>query len=93
MLYFPLSNLIFEVNYVDLENPFYQLGKLHTYKLSCSLFTFSHENFDTGHDDIDIVSDDQNNSVTMAQDADNEAIEVEAEEVVDFTETNPFGEF
>ena len=93
LLYFPLSHSIFEVNYVDLENPFYQLGKLHTYKLSCSLFTFSHEEFDTGIEDIDLTSDDHNKAHKLVDSADNDDIEVEAEQVLDYEEKNPFGDW
>ena len=31
------------------ENPFYQVGKLFTYKLSCELFQFSQEDIDTDY--------------------------------------------
>jgi hypothetical protein len=55
LIYFPLSKTLFEINFVEHENPFYQLGKLYTYKLSCEVFTYSHEEIDTGYTDIDSV--------------------------------------
>ena len=55
LIYFPLSKTLFEINFVEHENPFYQLGKLYTYKLSCEVFTYSHEEIDTGYTDIDTV--------------------------------------
>ena len=59
LIYFPLSKGIFEIKFVEHENPFYQLGKLHTYKVSCELFRYSHEDFDTDYSDIDQLEDDR----------------------------------
>ena len=57
LIYFPLSKTLFEINFVEHENPFYQLGKLFTYRLSCEVFTYSQEEIDTGYTDIDTVED------------------------------------
>ena len=59
LIYFPLSKGLFEIKFVEHENPFYQLGKLHTYKVSCELFVYSHEEIDTGYSDIDALEDDR----------------------------------
>ena len=59
LIYFPLSGGIFEINFVEHENPFYQLGKLYTYALDCDLFTYSHEEFETGVSDIDKLETDR----------------------------------
>jgi hypothetical protein len=55
LIYFPLSKSVFEINFVEHENPFYQLGKLHSYRLTCELFTYDQENVSTGTTDIDAV--------------------------------------
>ena len=55
LIFFPLSNTLFEINFVEHENPFYSLGKLYTYKLSCEVFTYSEEEIDTGYSDIDKI--------------------------------------
>ena len=55
LIFFPLSKTLFEINFVEHENPFYQLGKLYTYRLSCEVFTYSQEEIDTGYTDIDTV--------------------------------------
>tara|TARA_R100000315_G_C5229660_1_gene140609 strand:+ start:553 stop:1461 length:909 start_codon:yes stop_codon:yes gene_type:complete len=57
LIYFPLSKSLFEINFVEHENPFYQVGKLYTYILSCELFTYNQEEIDTGFSDIDTVED------------------------------------
>lgn len=56
LIYFPLSKSIFEINFVEHENPFYQHGKLYSYKLTCELFTYNEENVTTGTTDIDAIS-------------------------------------
>lgn len=59
LIYFPISKGLFEIKFVEHENPFYQQGKLYTYKLSCELFKYSHEAIDTGYSDVDSVEDDR----------------------------------
>lgn len=55
LIYFPLSKGLFEINFVEHENPFYQAGKLYTYLLVCELTTLSDDEFDTGETDVDVV--------------------------------------
>ena len=43
LVFFPLGNRLFEVKFVEHEDPFYQFGKLYTYKLTCELFQYSGE--------------------------------------------------
>lgn len=59
IVYFPLGDRIFEIKFVEHEQPFYQLGKTYTYKLSCELFRYQNEVIDTGNDVIDgnIIND------------------------------------
>ncbi len=58
LIYFPLSKSLFEIQFVEHENPFYQLGKLNVYKLSCELFSYDERQaIDTGIEDVDIVED------------------------------------
>ena len=48
LIYFPLSKSVFEIKFVEHENPFYQMGKLFTFKMTCDLFEYSGEDFNTG---------------------------------------------
>ena len=64
LLYFPISGAIFEVDYVERENPFYQLNKITTYKLTCSLFRYTGEDFQTGWSDIDGITSDHRSNFT-----------------------------
>ncbi len=43
LVYFPLGGRLFEVKFVEHEDPFYQLGKNYIYKLQCELFEYEDE--------------------------------------------------
>jgi hypothetical protein len=43
LIYFPLSDNLFEIKFVEHEEPFYQFGKLFTYKLKCELYEYQNE--------------------------------------------------
>ena len=53
LIYFPLSKSLFEIKFVEHENPFYQLGKLFVFKMTCDLFEYSGEDFDTSLEALD----------------------------------------
>lgn len=53
LIYFPLTGGLFEIKFVQHQDPFYQLGKLYVYKLQVELFQYSSERIDTGIAQID----------------------------------------
>ena len=53
LLYFPLTKGLFEIKFVQHQDPFYQLGKLYVYKLQIELFQYASEAIDTGIPAID----------------------------------------
>mgnify|MGYP003322036494 CR=1 FL=1 len=53
LIYFPLSKSLFEINFVEHEDPFYQMNKLFVFKMQCSLFEYSGEKFDTEIEALD----------------------------------------
>ena len=53
LVFFPLGQRLFEVKFVEHEEPFYQLGKNYVYKLKCELFEYEDEVIDTSIDVID----------------------------------------
>jgi hypothetical protein len=57
LLYFSKTKTFFVIKYVDFLNPFYQLGKIYTFKLQCDVFEFSSERIDTGIGEIDSITD------------------------------------
>jgi len=53
LIYFPLGERLFEVKFVEHEQPFYQLGKTYVYELKCELFEYEDEVIETSIDEID----------------------------------------
>jgi len=53
LIYFPLSDTIFEVKFVEHETEFYQLNKLYIYELVCEPFEYEDEIIDTDIDEVD----------------------------------------
>ena len=53
LLYFPLTDGLFEIKFVTHQDPFYQIGKLFVYKLQVELFQYASEKLDTGIKEID----------------------------------------
>ena len=58
LVYFPLGQRLFEVKFVEHEQPFYQLGKSYVYELKCELFEYEDEVLDTSIDEIDTTIQD-----------------------------------
>ena len=131
LVYFPLMNSFFEIQFVEDQEPFFQLGNLPVYKLRCTRFEYASERIDTGVSDIDNLEDNRSmdmlnfqislenedgalklesghyiigegyNMATQSKDfADNSTFESDAgfgttstaDDILDFTERNPFGE-
>lgn len=119
LLYFPMTKKVFELVYVDNRAQFYPMGSLPLFDLSCEVFEFNGEKFNTGVAEIDeigslysldrnsfadrdssdhLVYDADNNVITIPgfdeeeQDVefDNFKIEDGADDIVDFTELDPF---
>lgn len=53
LIYFPLGQRLFEVKFVEHENPFFQLGKNYVYQLKCELFEYEDEIIETTINEID----------------------------------------
>lgn len=53
LIYLPIDNALFEVKYVDVKKPFYQLNNLYSYQLKCELFEYEDEIIDTGIGNVD----------------------------------------
>ena len=57
LVYHPILNKIFEVNFVDHDEPFHQLDNNPVFKLSCKQFEYGSDALDTGITDIDSIED------------------------------------
>lgn len=65
IVYFPLGQRLFEVKFVEHEQPFYQLGRLYVYELKCELFEYEDEVIDTSIDEVDQTIQDQGYIATV----------------------------
>ena len=55
LIYMPTVKRLFEISFVDHDDPFYQINNLPVYKLYCRTFEYSSEILDTGIDAIDSI--------------------------------------
>ena len=58
LVYHPILSRMFEVSFVDHDDPFYQLDNNPVYKLRCKQYEYSHEEIDTGITAIDAIEGD-----------------------------------
>ena len=105
LIYYPLSGGLFEIKFVQHQDPFYQLGKLYVYKLQVELFQYASERINTGIPEIDNFEDLKSLAVdpeetpptispvvdTVESYGDNNKFKVEGAAIA-FDEDNPFGE-
>lgn len=111
LIYFPLSEKMYEIKFVEHEGIFYQTGTLQTYDMRCELIEYSGQRFQTGRVPIDTYFDpiDTTDTTTLqalanttgdqfgvTDGADNLArnytFETEGDNILDFSETDPFSE-
>jgi hypothetical protein len=57
VIFHPILNKLFQINFVDHDEPFYQLDNNPVYKMRCRLWDYSSEIIDTGITDIDAIED------------------------------------
>ena len=58
LIYIPLTNKMFQIQHVEHEQPFYQIENLPVYKMRCTLFEYTGEDFDTSIDAIQDIEKD-----------------------------------
>ena len=130
LIFWPKGNKLFEITFVDHDDPFYAVQNLPTYKLKCKTFEYASEVIDTGIAELDAIEDNNSldmlshqltletetgsgsiimeNSVensaasyiiletynvsTIDENSQNDIFESEDDNVLDFTESNPFGD-
>jgi len=65
LVYFPLGQRLFEIKFVEHEDPFYQLGKNYVFMLKCELFEYEDEVIDTSINVIDTQVQDEGYITTL----------------------------
>ena len=98
----PLNKKMYRITYVEHESVFYQSGKLQVYDVKCELMEYSGERFDTGYPDIDDYFDGIDTSSEFVSTltnlantdpiAQNLEFEQIADDILDFSEMDPFSE-
>ena len=98
LLYFPMTKGLFEIKFVQDKDPFYQLGKLYTYKLNIELYQYSSEKINTGIPEIDSFEDLKSHDITInispddpGNYGDNDALKTESI-TIGFDIKNPFSD-
>ena len=85
LVYFPKVKKIFEITFVDHDDPFYQVHNVPAFKLKCKTFEYGSEDIDTGITEIDAIETDNSldqlvYQITMEQSSTttyNEGLELE----------------
>ena len=126
LIYFPKAKKLFEIGFVDHDDPFYQINNLPVFKMRCRTFEYSSEALDTGITEIDAIETSEStdalayqivlesctesgtnylvtedgafivqeeyNIDTIDSSSDSVYFETQGDSILDFSETNPFGE-
>jgi hypothetical protein len=66
-IYHPILKKLFEINFVDHDEPFHQLNNNPVYKMRCRLFDYGSESLDTGITEIDAIEDSLSTSTSDYQ--------------------------
>ena len=101
LIWFPLNRKMYKIQFVEHEAIFYQLGSLQTWDMTCELFEYNNETFETGIPDIDQVyglldvdigTANPEDIVLTDPNAMNQEFETDGLSILDFTEIDPFSE-
>ena len=65
LIYFPLTGDLYEIKFVERESPFYQLGKLYFFTLTCEIYVVGSEDIETGIPEIDDIEADNDYSISL----------------------------
>lgn len=85
------QNSLFEITYVDNENPFWQLGTHFTWKLTVQEFVYSYEQFNTGNEVFDVYNPNDQNNAELDKFINNNLDDI-TPDLIDTSEKNPFGD-
>jgi hypothetical protein len=83
LVYHPVFAKMFEISFVDHDEPFYQLDNNPVYKLRCKQFEYSSEVIDTGITTIDAIEGDSLDSLLFQFSLENEVGSVLLENAAD----------
>ena len=67
LIWHPTIKQMYEISFVDHDDPFYEIKNLPVYKLYCRTYEYSQERFDTDITDIDTIEDDKSTDAYFYQ--------------------------
>ena len=65
LVFLPLNKGLFEIKFVEHEQPFYQSGKNYSFDITCELYQYSEEQLETGISDIDNIEREQSAAIDL----------------------------
>jgi hypothetical protein len=65
LIYFPLTGDLYEIKFVEREMPFYQLGKLYFFTMTCEIYEVGSDNINTGIPEIDDIETDNDFAISL----------------------------
>jgi hypothetical protein len=106
LIYLPMASRLFAIKFVNKTPVFYQMGSIQMYDLVAEVFEYSNEILNTGITEIDDIEKNYTlnststkivgtfNLDTQAGDsfADNSELQSQGNNIIDFTEIDPFSE-
>ena len=69
LVFLPMSKGLFEIKFVEHEQPFYQAGKNYSFDITCELYQYSQEELATGIVDIDDIEKEQGYTIDLVMTA------------------------
>ena len=69
LIFLPMSKGLFEIKFVEHEQPFYQSGKNYSFDITCELYQYSQEQLETGITDIDDIEKEQGYTIDLVMTA------------------------
>ena len=69
LVFLPINKGLFEVKFVEHEQPFYQAGKNYSFDITCELYQYSQEQLETGIVDIDNIEKEQGYTIDLVMTA------------------------
>ena len=82
LLYFPITQDIYEIKFVGKEEPFFQFGKIQFYAITAELYEVGQDDFDTGVVEIDAVEQLFDNAIKLFMDPGGNGDFIVGEEIV-----------
>ena len=65
LLYFPLTQDLYEIKFVEREDPFYQLGKIYYYTMTAEIYEYGSDDISTGVAEIDAIETIFSNAIAL----------------------------